>query len=149
VACCEARCHPSSSLSSPVARRRQAVADVTMSRCRHRRSHRAATVALCATAAALLPSCRQCCTVALPPPPRRRQAAADVAMSRCLHRRSHRAATCHLRCRRPSRAAAKLPLMSRCRVVATAAATALLPPRCHRRAVRRRRRAAAKLPPTS
>ena len=56
------------------------------------------------------------------------------------HRRRH----CRrLRCRHPSRAAAKLPPTSRCRAAATAAATALLPPRCHRRAVRRRRSAAA------
>jgi hypothetical protein len=60
-------------LSSPVARRRQAAADVTMSRCRHRRSHRAA-------ATALPPS--RCA----PPLQRRRQAAANVALSRCRHR---------------------------------------------------------------
>jgi hypothetical protein len=58
----------------PLPRRRQAAADVTMSRCRHRRSHRAA-------ATALPPS--RCA----PPPQRRRQAAANVAQSRCRHRR--------------------------------------------------------------
>ena len=56
-----------------------------------------------------------------------------VSLPRCRHRR----------------AAAKLPSTSRCHAAATTAATVLLPPRCHRRAVRRRRSAAAKLPPTS
>ena len=46
-----------------------------MSRCRHRRSHRAAATAL--------PQSR-----CVPPPPRRRQAAADLALSRCRRRRA-------------------------------------------------------------
>jgi hypothetical protein len=70
----------------------------------------------------------------LPPPP---QWAAKLRLAVSLPRCRHR------------RAAAKLPLTSRCHAAATAAATALLPPRCHHRAVRRRRSAAAKLPPTS
>jgi hypothetical protein len=72
-----------------------------MSRCRHRRSHRAAATVLppsrCAPPPLPLP---------LPPPQRRRQAVTNVALSRCRH----------------SLAAAKLPPTSRCRAAATAAA---------------------------
>jgi hypothetical protein len=101
----------SSSLSSPVTRRRTAAADVTMSRCRHRRSHRAAATALPPLGC-------------VPPPQYRRQAAAKLPpTSRC------RAAanalpppSCH---RRP---------LSRCRRSCRAAAAALPPPPRHRQA---------------
>jgi hypothetical protein len=76
---------------STLERGRQAAADVTMSRYRHRRSHRAPATALppsrCAVAnvALTLPppphrhqATSRCLAAALPPPPRRRQAAADV-----------------------------------------------------------------------
>jgi len=69
-------------------RRRQAAADVVLSRCRHRRS-------ICAATTALLPA--RCAPpprfalppppLTLPPPPCRRQASADVALARCRHRR--------------------------------------------------------------
>ena len=75
-------------------RRRQAAADVVLSRCRHRRS-------ICAATTALLPA--RCAPpprfalppppLTLPPPPCRRQASADVALSRCRHRRSLHATT--------------------------------------------------------
>ena len=60
-------------LLSPVACRHQAAAHITMSRCRHRRSHRAATTALPPSRCA-------------PPPQRRHQAAANVTLSCCRHR---------------------------------------------------------------
>jgi len=50
---------------------------------------------------------------------------------------------------RHRRTANKLPPTSQCHAATTATATTLLPPRCHRRAVRRHRSATAKLPPTS
>jgi hypothetical protein len=114
----------------PLPRRGQAADDVTMSRCRHHRSH-------CAAIAALPPlHCAPPPRFALPPPPlmlpppqRRRQAATNVALSRCRHRL----------------AATKLPPMSRFR----AAATALPPLRCAPPPRCCHRRAAAKLPPTS
>jgi hypothetical protein len=91
--------------------------------------HRAATVALCAAATALPPSCRQCHAVALLPSPCRRQAAADVRFCAAADVRSCAAATAaaaallppRCRCRRD---VAKLPPTSRCRITATAAATA-------------------------
>jgi hypothetical protein len=103
-------------------------ANVTMLRCRHRRSHRAAAIALpplrCAPQPrfALPPS-----PLTLPPPQRRRQAATNIPLSCCRHRL----------------AAAKLPPTSRFCAAATAAAAALLPPRCRRCTVRRCRAAAA------
>ena len=65
-----------------------AAADVMLSRCRHRRSIRAAAIALppsrCAPPPrfALPPP-----PLTLPPPPCRRQASADVVLSRCRHHR--------------------------------------------------------------
>jgi hypothetical protein len=80
----------------------------------------------------------------LPPPPSRHHASADVALARWRHRRCH--------CRH---AAVKLPPTSPCRAAAITVASALLPLRCRRHAVRRRRtfryrsrRAVAMLPPT-
>ncbi len=85
--------------------------------CPHCRSHCAAATALPPSRCALPPL-----PLTLPPPQRCRQAAANIPLSCCRHRL----------------AAAKLPPTSRCRAAATAAASALLPPHCHRRAVRRR-----------
>jgi hypothetical protein len=78
---------PPSRCALPPQRRRQAAANDTLSRCRHRRA-----------AAKLPPTLSRCChprscraaAAALPPPPRRRQAAADLALSRCRHRRCRR-----------------------------------------------------------
>jgi hypothetical protein len=84
---------------------RQAAADVTMSRCRHRRSHRAAAIALPPSRCA-------------PTPQRRRQAAADVRFRAAATAAA--AALLPPRCRR-RRAVAKLPPTSRCRAAAAAA----------------------------
>jgi hypothetical protein len=82
-----------------------------MSRCRHRRSHRAAATALQPSRCALPPPPLP---LPLPPPQRRCQAVTNVTLSRCRH----------------SLAAAKLPPTSRCRAAATAtaAAAAAAPP---------------------
>jgi hypothetical protein len=93
---------------------RQASADVALSRCRHRRSIRAAATALPPSRCALPPrfALPPPPRFALPPPPCRRQAAADVALSRCRHRRSLRAAATALppsRCAPPLRFALPPP----------------------------------------
>jgi hypothetical protein len=71
-------------LLPPRCRRHQAATDVTLSRCRHHRSIRAAATALPPSRCAPPPR-----FALLPPPltlpPRRRQASADVALARCRH----------------------------------------------------------------
>jgi hypothetical protein len=106
--------------------RRQASPDVALSRCRYRRSIRAAATALPPSRCAPPPR------FALPPPPLtlppplcRRHDSADVALVRCRH------------CRRCAVALLPppltLPLLPRRRQAA--ANVALLPPRCRRHAV--------------
>ena len=97
--------------------------------CCHRRSHHAAATALPPSRCALPPL-----PLTLPPPQHCHIAAANIPLLCCHHRLS----------------ATKLPPTSRFCTAGTAAAAALLLPRCHRCAVCRCRAAAtAALPPTS
>ncbi len=109
---------PASSCSSPAVCRIPLVPPRRrLSRCRHRRSLRAAATTLPPLCCAPLPR------FALPPSPPSRHAAADVALSRCRH------------CQRCTVALPTPPLTlplpaRRCQAACRAAATALPPSRC-------------------
>ncbi len=112
----------------PSFRRRRAVGlpPPPTSRCRHRRSIRAAATALPPSRCAPPPCfAMPPPPLMLPPPPCHRQASADVALSRCRHRRGIRAAATALppsRCALPPRFALPPPPLT------------LPPPPCHRQA---------------
>jgi hypothetical protein len=96
--------------------------------CRHRAMHRRRASRCCHRR---LPCrCRRAAAKLLPMLHWRPAATANVALLRCCHRRQR----CHCR-----HAAAKLPRTSCCCADATAAAFALLPPRCRPCTVRRHR----------